>query len=57
MAANIDAAAEAGHLGIRADRAFGYEATPTGTQAMYDSVCCAAACLRTEGSLDGWAQR
>ena len=56
MAANIDVAAEASRLGIRADRAMAYAPSPAGTREMFDEVCCACAQMRTEGDLDGWAQ-
>ena len=57
MAANIDAGAEAERLGINRTRAVQYEATPAGTAQMYDTVCCASAALRTEGSLDSWSSK
>jgi uncharacterized protein YegL len=39
MAANIDAAKEAGSIGINKEQAFNFEATDKGVQVMYDSVC------------------
>ncbi len=39
MGANIDVAKEAESLGIQEDQAFHFEATDTGVEIMYDSVC------------------
>ena len=57
MAANIDAAAEAARMGIHADHAVSYEASPAGTAQMYDAVCCASAAVRSGDGLKGWAAR
>ena len=57
LAANIDAAAEATRMGIRADHAMSYEASPAGTAAMYDAVACASAQVRAGSGLDGWRKR
>ena len=57
LAANIDAAAEAARLGVDADRAVAYAATPSGTREMFDQVACASACVRSGAPLTGWSSR
>lgn len=47
LGANIDAAAEAGRLGIKADRAANYCADSTGTQIANEAMAYAAATIRT----------
>ena len=54
MAANIDAAAEAARIGIQADHAMGYEATPAGAARMYAAVACATVCARQGAPLGDW---
>jgi len=46
LGANIDAAAEAGRIGIPRDRAETYVADEEGTEAMYDAVACASVAMR-----------
>ena len=46
LAANIDAAAEAGKLGIAEDRAVDYIPDATGSSAMFGSVADATCCMR-----------
>lgn len=61
LGANIDAVAEAGRFGIRADRAVNYECDSRGTQVNYKALsravssirkCSSAECM--EEALDGW---
>lgn len=61
IGANIDAAAEAEHLGIAADRAASYLQDARGTEVLYDAVgvavasmCCAAP---TEALSDAWRRQ
>lgn len=46
IGANIDAAAEAGRLGIAADRAAGYVADARGTEVLYEAMSAAVASAR-----------
>ena len=54
MAANIDAAAEAARMGIRADHAMSYAPTPAGASHMYEAAACASARVRTGAPLADW---
>ncbi|MDO4182881.1 MAG: VWA domain-containing protein [Coriobacteriia bacterium] len=47
LGANIDAAAEAGRLGIAEDRACEYVADSLGSKAMYNAVADATCCMRS----------
>lgn len=47
LGANIDAAAEAGRLGIKADRAANYCADSQGNQIAYEAMACATAKIRS----------
>ncbi len=51
LGANIDAAAEAGRMGIRADRASQYVSDDTGTAVAYEAMACAQTSLRACGSV------
>lgn len=56
LGANMDAVAEAGSLGIQATSSVNYAASSIGTQAVYDSINCAATSYRAVGSVDAcWA--
>jgi hypothetical protein len=46
MGANIDVAVESEKLGILADRAFAFNASPAGLKKMYKEVCCMASEIR-----------
>lgn len=52
LGANIDAAAEAGRIGIRADRATQYVSDDTGTALAYEAMACAQVSRRTTGTVD-----
>lgn len=60
IGANIDAAAEAGRLGIAADRAAGYVADERGTEVLYEAMSAAVASVRrcAPGATlgDGWRE-
>lgn len=56
MGANIDAAAEAARIGIRADRSATYVADTGGTKAVYESMADATCVLRSTSAIpDEWA--
>lgn len=56
LGANIDVAAEAGRLGIPAERAAAYSGSGEGTRAMYDAVSqVACACRMGAPMPEGWA--
>ena len=56
LGANIDAAAEAGRLGIRKDRASQYMSDGEGTAIAYEAMACAQMSRRTCGAVDAsWA--
>ncbi|WP_165052607.1 MULTISPECIES: VWA domain-containing protein [unclassified Adlercreutzia] len=56
MGANIDAAAEAARIGIRADRAATYVADTQGTNVVYEAMADATCCLRAEAAVPAaWA--
>lgn len=56
LGANIDAAAEAGRMGIRADRATQYVSDATGTSLAYEAMACAQVSRRTSGKVNAsWA--
>ncbi len=56
MGANIDAAAEAGRIGIAANRAVNYHADVVGTHAVYGAMADATCMMRCEGMLnDSWS--
>ena len=58
LGANIDVAAEAGRLGIRADHAAPYMSDSMGTAVAYESVACANVQARTFGKVaPSWAQK
>lgn len=59
LGANIDAAAEAGRIGISADRAATYIADGEGTRAMHEAQCAATVALRCDASIDdgAWKRR
>jgi hypothetical protein len=48
LGANIDAAAEAGNLGIQKENSFSFEATDSGIEAMYEAVHEELSVRRTE---------
>lgn len=52
LGANIDAAAEAGRIGIRPDRATEYISDDTGTSVAYDAIAYAQTSMRACGSVD-----
>ena len=52
VAANIDAAETAEHIGIRAERAANYRQTSKGTRKLFDCVSDAVCCMRSSTSLD-----
>lgn len=55
LGANIDAAAEAGRMGIRADRASQYVSDGVGSAAAYEAMACAQVSRRTTGAVSsGW---
>jgi len=47
LGANIDAAATAGSMGIRAENAVDYHADCLGTEVLYEAVACAVSSVRT----------
>ncbi|HNZ99998.1 vWA domain-containing protein [Ruminococcus sp.] len=47
LGANIDAAATAGSMGIRAENAVDYHADGLGTEVLYEAVACAVSSVRT----------
>ncbi|MBR1829357.1 MAG: hypothetical protein IJ781_07600 [Atopobiaceae bacterium] len=51
LGANIDAAAEAGRMGIRPDRATQYVSDDTGTNLAYEAMACAQVSRRTSGEV------
>lgn len=51
LGANIDAAKEAGRMGIRADRATQYVSDDTGTSLAYEAMACAQVSRRTAGKV------
>ena len=51
LGANIDAAAEAGRMGIRADRATQYVSDDAGTAIAYEAMACAQVSRRTMGEV------
>lgn len=51
LGANIDAAAEAGRIGIREDHAAQYVSDDRGTEIAYDAIACAQVSRRTCGSV------
>lgn len=56
LGANIDAAAEAGRIGIRADHATQYVSDDTGTSIAYEAMACAQVSRRKTGAIDAlWA--
>ena len=56
LGANIDAAAEAGRMGIRADRASQYVCDGAGSALAYEAMACAQVSRRRTGSVDAaWA--
>ena len=56
LGANIDAAAEAGRMGIRADRAANYVADGAGSSLAYEAIADAQVALRNEGAINArWA--
>ena len=56
LGANIDAAAEAGRMGIRADRAANYVADGAGSSLAYEAIADAQVALRDSGTIDAaWA--
>ena len=56
MGANMDAAAEAGKLGIAADRAQNYIADAAGTGATYSAISAASTAFRTGAGLSDWSK-
>ena len=52
LAANIDAVETARSMGIREDRAYSYEQTPTEVRANYERMCKAITSVRRRESLD-----
>jgi len=54
LGANMDAVAEAGKLGIAADRAVNYFSDSIGTKAAYSSITVASTLFRTGKGLKGW---
>ena len=52
LGANIDAAEEAGRLGIREDRAVQYEPAPDGVWFAFDTLCQASVAMRCGEDLD-----
>lgn len=54
LGASIDAAAEADRIGIAADRAVRCEATPSGTQELYETMAYATRAVRSGRPLDDW---
>ena len=56
LGANIDAAFEAGRMGIRADHATRYVSDDAGTSLAYEAMACAQVGRRTLGKVpDGWS--
>ena len=56
LGANIDAAAEAGRIGIRPDRATQYMSDDIGTAVAYEAMSCAQISRRMSGAVDeAWA--
>lgn len=56
LGANIDAAAEAGRMGIRADRATQYVSDGQGTEIAYEAMACAQVSRRMKGVVsESWA--
>lgn len=57
IGANIDAIETAGRFGISSDRAVNYHADSRGTEVLFDTVCCAAACMRNDMPLSAdWSE-
>ena len=52
LGANIDAAAEAGRMGIRADRASQYVSDGEGSALAYEAMACAQVSRRQKGAVD-----
>ncbi len=52
LGANIDAAAEAGRMGIRPDHASQYVCDDTGSALAYEAMACAQVSRRTTGAVD-----
>ncbi len=52
LGANIDAAAEAGRMGIRTDHATNYVSDDTGTVLAYEAMACAQVSRRTTGAVN-----
>ena len=52
LGANIDAAATAGSMGIRAENAVDYHADLHGTKVLFESVSCAVSSVRTNKGVD-----
>ena len=52
LGANIDAAAEASRIGIRADRATQYMSDNVGTAIAYEAMACAQTSRRRDGAVD-----
>ena len=58
VAANIDAAETAEHIGIRRERAANYTQSKAGTAALYDAVDCAVSAMRCEKPIGtAWAEK
>ena len=58
LGANIDAAAEAGRIGIRRERATRYVNDKVGAPLAYEAVACASVAFREGGSIDdAWARK
>ena len=55
LGANMDAVAEAGKLGIDADRAQSYQSDAYGTGLAWGSASKATSAIRTGAALDGWS--
>ena len=56
LGANIDAVKEAGRIGIAADRAQNYHASPEGVNKAYASMSRASSEFRKNRKLDGWSE-
>ena len=52
VAANIDAVETAKHIGIRRERAAGYDASPMGTENLYCMISDTVSCYRQKAAID-----
>ena len=57
LGANMDAVSEAGKLGISADFASNYQATPYGTSDAFMAISAASSAFRTDKSMKNWSNK